>query len=149
MSVEEARKLRLRTIESLLAGELSEAAYRAALDQLAAIRDAVEGLDQRILDADIGALETSWEIAHRPPPPESVIEADRLIQSAWAGEGSPEQRLARARAVSEEATRLWEQAPTTREHMAIGRMLEPLAALIEALEAQVSRGGRGGGAAGR
>jgi hypothetical protein len=144
MSVEEARALFSRTVHAARLGTLDEPGARAAVAELAAIRDRLDGPRRRQVDLYLRLLEQEWvDTAAAVPGQESGPlhqQARQLMMDAFEQPGEPLVRLARARSALEAIARLAQQTAERTERMAIARLSEPLLLLISKLESELPAG---------
>jgi hypothetical protein len=89
------------------ASELSTAALAAEIDRLRGLAAQLsDPVDRRDADSAVASLDDVLSVDELPPSSPAVIEAERVHSIAIADGGTPEERIARARAGMAEISRI-------------------------------------------
>lgn len=136
-----AREVWSRAVAQLDVGTLSRRGYETAREKLRAIRGTVAMPERSRVDVYLELLAEAWE--DRSPRAERegrrlsprLVEAHRVLASAFAEGGARDDRRRRTRAALAELERLAGAAAGERERLDIVRLADPLLRLLSALDA--------------
>lgn len=134
-----ARDVWNRAIAQLDVGTLSRRGYETAREKLRAIRGTVEMPERSRVDVYLELLAEAWEDrAPRPLPDPSpsrlLVQAHRVLASAFAEGGDRDSRRRRARSALRELERLAAAAADGAERLSIVRLADPILRLLSALD---------------
>lgn len=134
-----ARDVWDRAIAQLELGTLTQRGYELAEERLRAIRGTLQLPERSRLDVYLELLERAWQDRSPRPAPQTqtsrlVVQAHRVLASAFAEGGERGARRRRARAALRELERLAAMAGDDVERLDIVRLAEPLLRLLSALD---------------